>query len=107
MSDFVRTAFGVLGCAVAGAILFAVLLGNPFHSNTSLAGDWKGVLYYAAQQIETPIAKYYYNYTYYPRAHEYDAIDKELGASIQNASDLSSQDVSDISSKAKYSTGWR
>jgi hypothetical protein len=107
MSDIVKTAFGVLGCAVAGAILFAVLLGNPFRSNTFLAGDWKGVLYYAAQQIETPIAKYYHNYTYYPRAHEYDVIDTELGASVQDVSDLSSQDVSNISSKAKYSTGWR
>lgn len=106
MTNFVKTAFGILGFAIAGAILFAVLFGNPFHSQTSLAGDWKGVLYYAAEQTEIPIAKYYYDYTYYPRAHEYDVIDKELGASVQNVSDLGSKDVSDISSKAKYSTGW-
>ena len=39
---------------------------------------WKGALWYAAEQLETPISKYYYEYCFLPNIHSNDYVDEAL-----------------------------
>lgn len=117
-----------MGVTVA-AILYLVFFGTYDFNGNSLVGtktgniqqtsEWEGVLWYMTEYLETPIARYYYEYCYLPNVHANDYVSEALGMyknedyynnNIQKtASDLSvSTDASnDFYYGATYSTGWK
>lgn len=53
--------------------------------------DWRGVLFYASEVVESSISRYYYEYCYLPNIHMNDSIDESLGCTV--AADLQSTET--------------
>lgn len=95
---------------IVGAVLLAMLLYQLFFGTTNSA------LRYACESVETPISFYYYQYAYYPSAHNMDGISVSLNPSrimAYDVTDLQTSSATDqlhntdnVSSCASYSTGW-
>lgn len=94
MINLVKNVFlTIMGVTVA-MILYMVFFGTTSFDGTSLVGtktgnitqtsSWQGVLWYAAESIETPISRYYYEYCYLPNIHQSDYVDEALGG-IKNS----------------------
>ena len=83
LNSFVKTVFLAMMGAVLAYILFVVFFGNRVRLfGGNVAGDWDGVLHYAALAMEEPIAKYYYDNCYLPTAHQNDGVDIALGYQV-------------------------
>ena len=128
--QFVKAVFlTIMGSTVALFlywIIFGQSLGNysPFFVSDPNTEKWEGVLFYAAEAVETPISRYYYDYCYTPSIMEYSYMDSYLGLKVDSTS-LKNTDLSgytdsnnvavysdgasgtNSSSVAKYSTGWK
>lgn len=126
MNQFVKTVFLTIMGVVAAMLLYLFLFGNR-----NLDGDnlymgtanyhWKGALWYAAEQLETPIAKYYYEYCFLPNIHSNDYVDEALDGSKSSTyykngnlqlTETNLSGNNDLytfgsSSIPHYSTGWR
>ena len=110
MNDLVKNAFLMIMGATVAVILYWVFFGN---------GVWRGVIWFAADAVESSISRYYYEFCYLPNAHVNDYMDESLGCSIifpindiqKTTSDLSSTDLVSVpidytEASAVYSTGW-
>lgn len=132
MNNLVKNAFLVIMGVTVAMILYLVLFGTYDLNGNSLVGtktgnitqvsEWKGVLWYAAEAMETPISRYYYEYCYLPNLHKDDYVDEALGGSKnfstlqRTTTDLSSTPTDDkdtynfsISNSSvfpTYSTEW-
>lgn len=116
-----------------GAVV-ATLLYLIFFGTTDLAGnssmqvnngshvmkftsEWKGVLFYMAEAVQTPTAKYYYDYCFNPSIHSTDYLDLSLGCEIQGQDSGGSIDLNQTDASletefvslptSSYSTGWK
>lgn len=113
MDKLVKNVFLMLLGSTVAMILYFVFFGVDL----APYGQWEGLLMFSSRAIETPIAKYYYDYCYLPNIHYSDSVDRALGGvssvtvSLQNTpSNLtsSSSDYMDFSTVTNhYSTGWR
>lgn len=102
---------------MAAMILYFVLFGTPAGEIPGVYRwtEYRGAIYYSARMIQTPIARYYYEYSFIPNYHANDYVDEALGGSHTVASiyetdpDLSydSDEVVFNSSYQNWSTGWR
>lgn len=130
MTNLVKNAFLVIMGVTVAALLYFALFGTYDLNGNSLVGtktgnitqtsEWKGALWFAAEAMENPISRYYYEYCYLPNLHKDDYVDEALGGiktftSIQKTkTDLSSTPTDDTyqfptNSSAvfnTYSTGW-
>ena len=92
MHKMVKAVFLAIMGAVLAYTLFVVFFGNRVRLfGANVAGNWNGVLHYAALAMEKPIARYYYDNCYLPTAHMNDGVDEALGYSIEtnyNTTDL-------------------
>lgn len=88
------------------------------YDNTSIANTtWKGVLWYVAEYMEKPVAKYYYDYCYVPNIHQSDYVDEALGLTLKkpglwDTTAILTGDNDVIQDKPAeegvyWSTGWR
>lgn len=129
MTNLVKNAFLVIMGVTVAMLLYLALFGTYDLNGNSLVGtktgtitqttEWKGALWYAAEAMENPISRYYYEYCYLPNLHKNDYVDEALGgsksfSSIQKTpTDLSSSPTDDTYSFSTYSsifqtysTGW-
>lgn len=132
MNNLVKNVFLVWIGVVVAMLLYMALFGTYDLDGNSIVGtktgnitqtsEWKGALWYAAETIEHPISKYYFDYCYLPTLHETDYVDLALTSITDNTTDLSSDlftvgnyqttkaDLSDNTDKCKlttdYSTSW-
>lgn len=131
MHNVIKNVFLVIMGVTAAMILYLVFFGTYSFSGTSLVGtktgnieqqtSWKGVLWYAAEAMETPIARYYYEYCYLPNIHSNDYLDEALGGTYNTdyyngdlqdtETDLSDDDSSMYYFRSTdgiqyYSSGW-
>lgn len=129
MNNLVKNAFLVIMGVTVAMLLYLVLFGTYDLNGNSLVGsttgtitqtsEWKGALWYAAEAMENPISRYYYEYCYLPNLHKNDYVDEALGGSKsfsslqKTATDLSSSPTDDTynfstgsSTFQTYSTGW-
>ena len=131
MNEFVKALFLTLLGTTVALVLYYVFFGQVrtggvglFRSSTSNE-SWKGLMFYAAEAIETPISMYYYNYCYLPTALEYSYLDRDLGYVItEDTKNLTYLDTTGTvyggvsqyvderkgdgtTSVSKYSTGWK
>lgn len=128
MNNLVKNVFLLMMGLVAAFLVYFMLFGNrSLDGHNIYMGSanlhWKGALWYAAEQLENPISRYYYEYCYLPNIHTNDYLDEALGGtrntgglyyhgSMQETrTDLSGSDdlytfhsTGDIT---HYSTGWR
>lgn len=84
MNGFVKTVFTVIYGVVLAGVLYILLFGTSAFNGTELftmqiKGTWKGALWYMAEALETPISRYYYDYTFIPNIHNNDYVDEALG----------------------------
>ena len=109
---FVKNVFLML----MGTIV-ALLLYRAFFGQHSGGIEWKGALMFAAEAIEQPISRYYFEYCFLPNIHSTDAIDRQLGCTVTTgtSSDLfSGIQLTDTSLDSEfillptssYSSGW-
>lgn len=130
MNNLVKNAFLVIMGVTVAMILYLVFFGTYDLNGNSLVGtntgnitqvaEWKGALWYAAEAMENPISRYYYEYCYLPNLHKDDYVDEALGGSKtfstlqRTTTDLSSSPTDDTYSFSTgsssvfqtYSTGW-
>lgn len=129
MTNLVKNAFLVIMGVTVAMLLYLALFGTYDLNGNSLVGtttgtitqttEWKGALWYAAEAMENPISRYYYEYCYLPNLHKNDYVDEALGGSKsfsslqKTATDLSSSPTDDTynfstgsSTFQTYSTGW-
>ena len=104
----------ILGTVIA-MILYFLFFGTPAGNINGVIQwqEFRGMIYYTARLAETPIAKYYYEYSYIPNSHANDYIDDALGGhstvtDIYNTPSDLSGDTSDYYnfSGTYWSTGW-
>lgn len=131
MNNLVKNAFLVIMGVTVAMLLYLALFGTYDLNGNSLVGtttgtitqtaEWKGALWYAAEAMENPISRYYYEYCYLPNLHKDDYVDEALGGSKsfstlqKTATDLSSSPTDDIynfstgssSVFQTYTTGWK
>lgn len=131
MNGLVKNAFLVIMGVTVAMLLYFALFGTVDLDGNSLVGNktgnieqtsyWRGALWYAAEAMENPISRYYYEYCYLPSIHKDDYVDEALGgsqtfSSIQKtATNLSSSPTDDTYSFSTgnstvfqtYSTGWK
>ena len=109
MHKIVKDAFLIIMMAFLAWTLYIVFFGNEtnWQGQTMEGGiwsaggnQWEGVLYYAAREIENPIAKYYFDYCYIPSAHNTDYLDIELGARVYGKSSVSAITYNDYKSSS-------
>ncbi len=96
---------------IVGAMLLAMLLYQVFFGKDNSA------LRYACEQVEKPISFYYYQYSFYPSAHNLDGISISLRPSQIKIFDVTNLDTNsctdtlhntdNVSSCANYTTGWK
>ncbi len=129
MNNLVKNAFLVIMGVTVAMLLYLALFGTYDLNGNSLVDtttgtitqttEWKGALWYAAEAMENPISRYYYEYCYLPNLHKNDYVDEALGGSKsfsslqKTATDLSSSPTDDTynfstgsSTFQTYSTGW-
>lgn len=126
MNGLVKSVFLFIMAVVAALLLYFMLFGNQSLTGTNLYMGganlhWKGALWYAAEQMENPISRYYYEYCYLPNVHANDYIDESLGGTTSSlypsgnlqstGTDLSTSidmySYSSVAGIVHYSTGWR
>lgn len=91
MNSMVKNVFLVILGVTVAVILYLVLFGTTSLKGESLVGksvgnvesvaEWEGALWHLARAVETPIARYYYEYCYLPNIHQNDYVDQALGGS--------------------------
>ena len=89
MNKLVKTVFLVIMGVTVAMILYLVLFGtrslngddlsNTKTGNIQQSEEWEGVLWYMGKAMETPIARYYYEYCFLPNIHQNDYVDEALG----------------------------
>lgn len=131
MNNLVKNAFLVIMGVTVAMLLYLALFGTYDLNGNSLVGtktgnitqlsEWKGALWFAAEAMENPISRYYYEYCYLPSLHKNDYVDEALGGSKtystmqRTTTDLSSTPTDDTynfttggsSVFQTYSTGWK
>ena len=131
MNNLVKNAFLVIMGVTVAMLLYLALFGTYDLNGNSLVGtktgnitqlsEWKGALWFAAEAMENPISRYYYEYCYLPSLHKNDYVDEALGGSKtystmqRTTTDLSSTPTDDTynfttggsSVLQTYSTGWK
>ena len=112
MHRVLKEVFLMLLCCTVALILYFIFFGV----NLAPYGTWEGLISYSARAVETPIARYYYEYCYLPNIHANDSIDEALGGTstvsnlFQTPADLSSSGTDTVSFHSVvpyYTTGWR
>ena len=117
MTKLTKNVFLAIFGTAAAMVLYFVLFGVPA-GNIAGVFHWtqyRGAIYYAARFIETPISRYYYEYSYIPNFHANDYVDEALGGTdnigdIYNTpADLSWFDdgYTFTGSVRHWSTGWQ
>lgn len=129
MNDLVKNVFLVIMGVIAAVVLYILLFGSlNFQGQRIEAPEqagyedtldyWKGALWYAAEMMESPIARYYYMYCYIPNMHANDYVDENLGGSKNGWAQIRGTQP-DLSSSGSdlytfpdnglphWSTGWR
>ena len=128
MNNLVKNAFLVLMGAVVAFILYILLFGTTDLNGNQMTEDkltitgvgqvsqFKGALWYAAEAMEEPIAKYYYSYCFLPAMHKDDYVDEALGITVSNKdkdmfktnADLSTDTPTSVGNRFRsYQTGWK
>ena len=84
MNTLVKTVFTVLFGVVLAGCMYILFFGTSAFNSTEIGtmkirGTWKGALWYMAEALETPISRYYYEYTFLPNIHSNDYVDEALG----------------------------
>ena len=85
----IKTAFTVIGFAIAAALLYIALFGAyTFQSGSTITKNnakstsgerWKGALFFAADSLEASMSQYYYDYCYLPSYYSDIWADEALG----------------------------
>lgn len=129
MNSLVKNAFLVLMGAVVATLLYFIFFGTTdLAGNSSMqvnegshvmtfAREWKGALFYMAEAVQTPTAKYYYDYCFNPSIHSTDYLDMSLGCTAQGQTSGGSIDLNQTDASletefislptSSYSTGWK
>ena len=131
MDKFVKNVFLVLLYATIAFVLYYIFFGNYNRQGVEVDGRvndyvvssndasvrWKGVLFVAADNIQTSIAKYYYDYCYLPTVYDTEYIDAALGGSvityggdmskIKTKLDSNNSAYDDGGLSTHYSEGWK
>lgn len=122
MNSLVKNVFLMIMGIVVAMVLYVAFFGIGAVSDTNFSpgvevdadNNWKGILWIAAERIETPISHYYYAYCYTPNVSGYDYVTKALGASISDTSHGNCREAGvdypneiTVPSSKGYSTGWR
>ena len=111
MHSIVKEAFFLIMMVTIAAMMYFILFGSfddrAFIYEGRDAGvvtvtdggvtstRWEGVLWYAARQVENPIAFYYYNYCLLPNAHKNDYLDLELGCKVYGKTNINNVTMAD------------
>lgn len=121
MNKLVKDVFLMLLGVVVALVLYVLLFGTQnFDGNTvdgvTVYNRWDGALWTAARAVETPIARYYYEYCYLPTVRSTDYIDTELGCTVASDIQLTPTNLSagapdhvsytEVTGEA-WGTGWR
>lgn len=110
MHETVGKVFLLLMLVIAAAILYFLFFGtvsNVTSETYEISGGWKGVIGVASENIETSIARYYYNYCYLPTIQSNDKTDELLGYTSRTPTYSSEAEVSGVfttSSSGTYSS---
>lgn len=84
LHKIVKDVFFGLMCAIIAFMLYYALFGSTKLNGTAVENQdsWKGALFYASEQMEYPVAKYYYSYCFLPSVHVDDGVDEQLGFNV-------------------------
>lgn len=117
MTKLTKAVFLTLLGTMVAMVLYFVLFGTPAGQIAGVLrwDETYGAIYNAGRFVETPIAKYYYEYSYIPNSHANDYIDMALGGTLTISSvyetdpDLSfdNEFIAFNGTYQHWSTGWK
>lgn len=82
MSNLIKNVFFTLMAVIIAVILYFIFFGTTTRVDSTtyeIQDNWKGALFYAAENVETSISRYYYMYCFLPTVQLNDRTDELLG----------------------------
>lgn len=99
VATVIKEVFFVLAMMILAVTLYNVLCSYP-----------DGALWVISNNIQAPIAQYYYEYCYLPNIHENDAVDSALGCHVlYSVTNTPTNHTTTVAYPANnfYTTGWK